>query len=66
MSDRAAENAEVSTEERQRVAALRDALGIPEAAKKLGLSRDSLLRILAASPVHRGTVLVLREALARL
>lgn len=57
---------DVSPEERARLKALLDAHGLPGVVKKLGMGRDAVLRILATAPVHRGTVLVLREALARL
>jgi hypothetical protein len=56
----------ITPEEKQRIEALRDALGIPKTAEKLGMNKDTILRILASAPVHRGTVLVLREALAKL
>ena len=60
------ESNDVTAAERQRVKELHDRLGTPKTAKRLGLSPDTVLRILAEVPVHRGTVLLLREALATL
>jgi hypothetical protein len=60
------DNDDITPDERLRCAQLHDVLGLSAAARKLGIGKDSLLRILASSPVHRGTVAVLRMALARL
>lgn len=56
----------LTSEELKRVDGLREALGVPGAAKRLGVSPTSLLRVLASAPVHRGTVLLLRQALIAL
>jgi len=50
----------------ERLRALHDAQGLPQAAKTLNIGRETLLRLLARTAVHRGTVLVVREALQKL
>lgn len=37
--------------------------GIEKTAKSIGVSRDTLLRILASLPVRKGTVLLILESL---
>lgn len=54
---------EVAESERAAVGRLCAEIGPVRAAKQLGISRDSLLRVLAKQPIRRGTVLVLRQAL---
>ena len=51
------------TELKDAVRALIDKLGESEARKKLGLSRESIMRILAGYSVHQGTLALIRERL---
>lgn len=57
---------ELSQEELLRIKALLDALGLGAAAEKLDVSRESLLRVLASTPVRRGTLALLRQSLTKL
>jgi hypothetical protein len=51
--------------ELQRIRAFMAARGETTTAALLGVSRQTLGRLLAGLPVHRGTVLVVREGLSR-
>lgn len=53
----------LTSEERETVRALADERGDQQAAKDLGLSIDSLLRVLADRPIRRGTMHLLRSNL---
>ena len=55
----------VPTEEthRERARRLIAALGAPAAAKRLGLGRDTIIRVAAGMPIHRGTLALLEKSL---
>lgn len=55
-----------TNEERAAVRRVADARGDHQAAKDLGLSVDSLLRVLADRPIRRGTLHMLRENLRQI
>lgn len=57
---------EVDEASRLAVEAMCSKIGIQGTSKALGMGRDSVLRVIARQPVRKGTVLVLREALAAL
>lgn len=51
--------------DRLAVEALCNRVGVRQAAEKLGMSRDSVLRVVARQPIRKGTLLVLKDALAK-
>lgn len=59
-------NSLVTVAERAEARRLADRLGDRNAAEKLGMSVDALLRILAGRRIRRGTASLLRERLSAL
>lgn len=56
---------DVPDADRRAVKALCERIGVSRAAARLGMGKDSLLRIISRMPIRHGTLLVLRERLAR-
>lgn len=54
---------EVTRDDLLRLRGLVGEVGLVKAAKRLKLSRDTLLRILAEQPIRRGSAALMREAL---
>jgi hypothetical protein len=55
----------LSAEERQRLRSLLDSLGEREALARLGLNRHLVARAVGGLSIRRGSVALLRDALAR-
>jgi hypothetical protein len=56
-------SSEPTEQEREAVANSVDELGVLKTAANVGVSRETIVRIIAGLPVHRGSVALLRQHL---